>query len=111
MSGGCRWPASELDDEAYRDLATDLLRRREKHDFEADAPPWVQTPEDCHYWALEVGWGLPAEENRRYVQRLIALGESVAEARRRGDSGRADELQAEQTSLHREHGAWDEAQR
>lgn len=111
MSGGCRWPASELDDGAYRDLVADLLRRPEKHYFEADAPAWVQTPEDYRYWALEVGWGLPAEENRRYVQRLTALGESVAEARRRGDPDLADELRAEQTGLHREHGEWHKAHR
>lgn len=111
MSGGCRWPASELDEGAYRALVADLLRRSEMHYFEADAPTWVQTPEDYRYWALEVGWGLPAEENRRYVQRLSALGDSVAEARLRGDTGLADELQAEQTSLHREHGEWYKAHR
>ena len=111
MSGGCRWPASELDEGAYRDLVDDLLRRPDKRYFDADAPAWVETPEDYRYWALEVGWGLPANENRRYVERLTALGERVAEARQRGDADLADELQKEQTTLLREHGEWHQAHR
>lgn len=106
MSGGCVWPPTVLDDAAYQAVVSDLLRRPDRRYVVAEAPEWVRTLEDYRFWGGEVAWGVPAAENRNYVQQLTRLGEEIAAARRQGEIARADALQEEQTRLHQEHGQW-----
>jgi hypothetical protein len=64
MSGGCVCPPTVLDEAAYEALVSELLERSDRTRYA------VQTLEDYRFWGRELAWGVPAAENRDYVQGL-----------------------------------------
>ena len=103
MSGGCVWKPVELDEDEYNEVVEQLLAQPAKQYQRLDPPPWVETEEDYGYWKVEVSRGVPAEENRAYVRRLISLPEQRNDAEQRGDHALAEALRREYDELAREH--------